>query len=121
VVTLGYRDGKRHRKHVYGRTRREVWNKLTTVLREYHQGMPVPVGAQSLEQFLVRWLEDVVRPTVPPPDVDVLSAASRSEWLSATVRVRYTAKRPIVVTTCPGMGYVEKRVVPRGRIELPTP
>jgi len=29
VIDLGYQDGKRHRKSIYGKTRKEVQKKLT--------------------------------------------------------------------------------------------
>lgn len=66
VVSLGYRNGKRQRKHVYGRIRREVQEKLTQVLRDHQRGLPVPVGQCTVGQFLERWLEDAVRNSVRP-------------------------------------------------------
>src|SRR5262249_17863385 len=64
-VTLGTEQGKPKRKTYYGKTRREVQEKLTVALRELQQGMLPSVGpAQTLETFLLRWLEDVARPSV---------------------------------------------------------
>lgn len=65
-VSLGYKDGKRNRKTIYGKTRREVSEKLKVVLREAQQGLPVKTERQTVGQFLERWLEDVVRPSVRP-------------------------------------------------------
>lgn len=56
-VDLGWVDGKRRRKAVYGRTRREVADKLPKVLRAVQQGAALPDERQTVEQFLARWLE----------------------------------------------------------------
>ena len=66
AVTLGYRAGKRRRKTVYGKTRRQVQDKITKVLNTQQDGLPIPTGRQSVEQFLTRWLTDVVRTSVRP-------------------------------------------------------
>jgi integrase len=56
-----------NRKSVYGTTRAEAQRKLTALLRDVQQGIPVPTGPrQTLAQFLERWLEDVVKPSVRP-------------------------------------------------------
>jgi integrase len=52
-------NGKR--KYVYGKTRKEVGDKMAVVLRDAKLGLPVPTGRESIAQFLDRWLEDVVR------------------------------------------------------------
>jgi hypothetical protein len=49
---------RRRRKAVYGRTRREVVNKLTRVLRDVQQGATLPDERQTVAQFLTRWLDE---------------------------------------------------------------
>src|ERR687893_2435083 len=66
VVDLGYVGNKRKRKVIYGETRREVAEKLKVALRDQQQGLPVAVERQTVAQFLDRWLEDVVKPSVRP-------------------------------------------------------
>lgn len=66
AVTLGYREGRRVRKQFYGATRKEVQEKLTKALRDHQQGLPVPVGRQTVAEFLHRWLEDCARPRLRP-------------------------------------------------------
>ena len=56
-VDLGWDDGGRKYKAVYGKTRREVAGKLTKVLREVQQGTALPDERQTVAQFLERWLE----------------------------------------------------------------
>ena len=54
------------RKQLYGRTRKEVQGKLTKVLRDHQQGLPVPIGRQTLGQFLERWLKVSAQPRLRP-------------------------------------------------------
>ena len=51
-VSLGYANGKRRRKAIYGKTRVEVATKLTSILRDVQQGLPVPCDRQTVAQFL---------------------------------------------------------------------
>jgi integrase len=66
VVDLGQMGGKRQRKYLSGKTRREVQLKLTAALRDHQQGLPLAPERQTLEHFLTRWLEDTARPSVRP-------------------------------------------------------
>jgi integrase len=61
VVSLGYRDGKRARKYLYGATRREVQEKLTKTLRDQQQGLPIVPDRQTVAEFVEHWLESVAR------------------------------------------------------------
>jgi integrase len=56
-VDLGWRDGKRRRKAVYGRTRREVAEKLPKVLQDVKNGVTLADERQTVAQFLERWLD----------------------------------------------------------------
>lgn len=65
AVSLGYDErGKRKRRTVYGKTRREVAEKLTRMLRDHQQGIPVAPERLSVAQFLERWLTASVKPSV---------------------------------------------------------
>lgn len=64
-VDLGYVNGRRVRKSVYGRTRREVQEKIRRLLEERARGLPVVDERTTLGAFLEQWLESVtlrVRP-----------------------------------------------------------
>src|SRR5438270_10565978 len=61
-VNLGYVNGKRRRKYLYGATRREVAEQLTAILRDQQRGLPVGAERQTVAQFLDRWLVDVAKP-----------------------------------------------------------
>lgn len=54
------------RKSLYGKTRREVQEQLTEVLRAQQQGRFDPEPSQKMSQFLSHWLEDQVRLGVRP-------------------------------------------------------
>ena len=58
---LTTRDGTR--KSFYGRTRQEVARRLTEALRDQHQGLPIVGDRQTVEQYLMSWLE-LVKSTI---------------------------------------------------------
>jgi hypothetical protein len=62
VVDLGQMGGKRQRKYLSGKTRREVQLKLTAALRDHQQGLPLAPERQTLEHFLTRWSPRGSRP-----------------------------------------------------------
>lgn len=57
-------DGKR--RSVYGKTRREVQQKLAELKRQEEQGLLVGSDRQTLGAFLSDWLESTARPTIRP-------------------------------------------------------
>jgi integrase len=65
-VNLGYRlDGKRDRKIIYGKTRKEVAERLKTLLRDQQRGLPLVTNErETLGQFLAHWLSEVARPNL---------------------------------------------------------
>jgi integrase len=56
-VDLGWENGRRRRKAVYGRTRREASDKLTRLLNDVQNQAALPDERQTVAQFLERWLE----------------------------------------------------------------
>jgi integrase len=65
-LDLGWRDGKRRYKAVYGKTRREVVDRLRTSLSAAQQGTLISDERQTLGEYLTRWLADVARTRVRP-------------------------------------------------------
>jgi integrase len=61
-ITLEHRK----RKYFYGETRKEVQEKLKTVLHEQQQGMLAAGPQQLLKAYLERWLEQVCKLTMRP-------------------------------------------------------
>ena len=54
------------RKSIYGKTRKEVQEKLKVALREQQQGTLVTAPQQKLEDFLKQWLEDTQKHSIRP-------------------------------------------------------
>lgn len=64
-IELGWGpDGKRKRRHFFAPTRKEVQEKLRAAQRDQTLGIPLAPERQTVEQFLLRWLEDTARPRV---------------------------------------------------------
>ena len=66
VADLGYEGGRRKRKWLYAKARREVQVKLAAARRSVDDGLPLPSERQTLGQFLQRWLTDVAEPNLRP-------------------------------------------------------
>ena len=62
-LDAGYRDGKRVRIWLYGKTRAEVAEKLSDALHDHHRGLLPPPARLTVAQYLERWLTDHVTPT----------------------------------------------------------
>lgn len=65
-LDLGWQGGRRVRKYLYGGTAQEVRDALLKARSDKSQGLPVAVERQAVGQFLERWLEDSVKPSVRP-------------------------------------------------------
>ncbi len=57
-------DGKRKRKYVAGKTRREVSEKMKALMRDQQLGLPVAPERQTVAHFMAVWLEEVGRPSL---------------------------------------------------------
>jgi integrase len=56
----------RVRKYVYGHTRSEVHARLTEIIRQVQQGVPVPVHRLTVAEYLDEWLRQVAAQRVLP-------------------------------------------------------
>src|SRR5664280_109736 len=68
VVDLGWRDGRRQRKYLSGRTRAEVAAKLRRVLDEQEAGLDISTDglAPTLDEWLTHWLDTIAAPRLRP-------------------------------------------------------
>ena len=66
ALDLGRATGKRRRRIVYGKSRREVSEKLFALRKDAERGGLAEPGRLTVEQYLTRWLEDGARPSVRP-------------------------------------------------------
>jgi integrase len=84
VVDLGRGpDGKRKRKYIYGKTRREVAEKLKIALRHQQRGLPIAVKRQTIAQFLTHWLQEVAKPSLRPSTYALYESHARVHLLPA--------------------------------------
>src|SRR6476469_118398 len=61
-VDLGFVNGKRRRKVIYGKTRKEVADKLKAMHRDQAAGQAILTDRQTVGHYLDRWLETAVNP-----------------------------------------------------------
>ncbi|MEA2595408.1 MAG: hypothetical protein QOF01_1877 [Thermomicrobiales bacterium] len=66
----GYKNGKPHKKYVYGKTQREARRKLEALKRDLASGLPIDFDRQTIGQFLDRWLAEVVKSRVRPKTLE---------------------------------------------------
>lgn len=57
-ISTGYKNGKRQRRWVYGKTRAAVAGKLAQLQRDQEGGTLSPPGRVTVSAFLHQWLED---------------------------------------------------------------
>ena len=65
-VQVGFKDGRRAMKVVYGKTRSEVLGKVRVAIEASRQGQIMPGRSPRLEQFLTQWLQTIegsIRPS----------------------------------------------------------
>jgi integrase len=65
-LDLGWQNGKRRRKTIYGKTRRAVHDALNRAARAAQDGELIADERQTVAQFLTRWLADVASARVRP-------------------------------------------------------
>ena len=93
-VDLGFVDGKRKRKQIYGKTRKEVAEKLKVLLRDQQQGLPIATERQTLEQFLTRWLAEVVAARNRPKTHHSYSEIARLHILPTLGKIQLSKLTP---------------------------
>jgi integrase len=64
TVSIGYEGGRRVRKHVMGRSRAEVKDKMAALMRAHEEKRPIPDQREKVGPFLRRWLDEVAKPTL---------------------------------------------------------
>src|SRR5690348_14408759 len=75
ALDLGWIEGKRRRKVVYGNSAREVTTKLDELKVKQAQGVALTADRRPLAEFLDLWLRDVAAPTVRPRTLETYSWA----------------------------------------------
>jgi integrase len=76
-VDLGFINGKRKRKVIYGKTRKEVADKLKALHRDQAAGVNIAPAQQTVKAFLENWLEQTVKRFNRPRTYDKYAADVR--------------------------------------------
>ncbi len=66
VLSIGSGNGRRKRKTFYGPTEADVQDQITKAKNDVRLGLPISFDRQSVKEFLDRWLEESVKPSVRP-------------------------------------------------------
>src|SRR5262249_45273721 len=61
TVDLGMVNGKRKRKYIYAKTRKEVVDKLKVAQAAQARGVNIVPERYTVERFLKMWLDEVIR------------------------------------------------------------
>ena len=93
AVELGWQGGKRRRKYVYGRTRREVAQKLRDVQRAHQEGDVLADERTTVERYLTDWLA-VVKPSLRWRTWERYEQYARLHAIPVIGRVRLTKLTP---------------------------
>ena len=94
-VSLGYDgSGKRIRKSLYGSSRVDVRGKLEKALQDQAAGIALDAGKETLEHFLNRWLDDVVKPHRAPKTYEQYEYLCRVHIAPALGRIRLDKLTP---------------------------
>lgn len=88
VIDLGWQDGKRRRRSIYGKTRKEVQKKLTRGLNAREQGLPFTPERLAVEEFLTTWLKHQEPPARKPKTYTAYENHIRIHLVPALGKVR---------------------------------
>ena len=96
---LGWQDGKRRRKTLYGRTKREVQDKLRDTLHRKEHGLPPVPEQETVGVFLHRWLENR-QSRVRRRTLERYQQIVRAHLLPSLGRIRLAKLTPQDVVAC---------------------
>jgi integrase len=83
AIDLGYANGKRRRRVVYGRTRQEVAAELRRLQGATDAGLRVDRENQRLDAFAGVWMTETVRPRLRPKTIRTYETVLRIHILPA--------------------------------------
>lgn len=86
--------GKRRRQTVTGATERAVDDARRVLLDRHQRGIDVAAGRQTVKDFLIAWLRDVVKPTARPGTFRVYEQVCRVHLIPALGRTPLAALTP---------------------------
>lgn len=92
-------DGSSTRKIFTASTRHEVQDQLTTALRDLQLGLIVAPKKQTIEQFLLWWLREVVRPSARPKTLKFYEFQTRIHLIPGLGKISLQRLSPQQVQT----------------------
>ena len=84
MADLGYSGGKRKRQAAYGRTQREVVDRLNELLRDHQRGVLPTSGRTTVEQWLTTWLGAVESTVWTIGSISGSESGRMVGWLAAS-------------------------------------
>ncbi len=93
-VDLGWADGRRKRKVIYGKTRKDVAEKLTVALRDQQRGLPVAVERQTVGACVETWLAETIRPNRRPQTYRSYEQIARCHLIPTLGPIQLTKLEP---------------------------
>ena len=97
-------DGARVRRAVYGKSRKNVADNLSTIVTKTNAGLPLAVESWTVERFAEHWLTDVAAPRLRPATLSNYRATLRLHILPALGRVPLRALTPPRSVPCSPTG-----------------
>jgi integrase len=92
-------DGRRVRRAVYGKTRKDVADQLVVLITKTKAGLPLAVESWTLERFAEHWLKDVVGPRLRPSTLSSYRETLRLHILPPLGRMNLRSLTPTHVRT----------------------
>jgi integrase len=92
-------DGRRVRRAVYGKTRKDVADQLAVLITKTKAGLPLAVESWTLERFAEHWLKDVVGPRLRPSTLSSYRETLRLHILPPLGRMNLRSLTPTHVRT----------------------
>src|SRR5579885_2822515 len=93
-LDLGYRDGGRQHRSIYGRTRAQAAQKLRDAQAALDAGLPLADGRTTVETFLRHWLKNVLPGTVAPATLDSYRTLVERHIIPTLGRIRLRRLEP---------------------------
>ena len=94
VVDLGWLDGKRNRKSMYAKTRKEVQERLGTPLETRRKSLSFQSDTMTVGEFLFDWLTESVQPAVCPRTYQSYAELVRLHLEPSLGRIRLSKLTP---------------------------
>jgi integrase len=89
-MPMGWVNGKRKTKTVYGKTQAEAARKKAKLQSDVQRGLPIPTGRQTVAQFLTDWLGTVGKRRLRPSTYDGYERVVRLHIIPAIGKIQLT-------------------------------